>query len=83
MSKFALEGFSQAVREELREHKIRVINVYPAATATEIWDNVSGDWPRDKMMAPSEIASAVAYALQRETAVAIENITLGSVAGKL
>src|SRR4051794_17368054 len=69
MSKFALEGFSQAVREELREHKIRVINVYPAAPATEIWDNVSGDWPREKMMAPSEIASAVAYALQRKTAV--------------
>src|SRR3954462_15292 len=39
MSKFALEGLSQSIRQELREHKVRVINVYPAATATEIWNN--------------------------------------------
>src|SRR5437868_1997327 len=43
MSKFALEGFSQSVRQELREHRIRVINIYPAATHTEIWDDV-GDY---------------------------------------
>src|SRR5437764_15147062 len=32
MSKFALEGFSQSVRDELRVHRIRVLNIYPAAT---------------------------------------------------
>jgi len=37
MSKFAVEGFSQSVREELRDRKIRVINIYPAATETDIW----------------------------------------------
>jgi NAD(P)-dependent dehydrogenase (short-subunit alcohol dehydrogenase family) len=83
MSKFALEGFSQSVREELREHRIRVINVYPAATNTEIWNRVEGEWPRDKMMSPVEIASAVAYALSRPGDVALENITLTSVAGNL
>src|SRR6266852_5654716 len=49
MSKFALEGFSQSVREELREHKIRMINVYPAATDTSIWNQLEGEWPREKM----------------------------------
>src|SRR6266705_5146913 len=61
MSKFALEGFFQSVREELRHHKIRVINVYPAATDTNIWDHIEGDWPRGKMISPEEVASAVAY----------------------
>jgi NAD(P)-dependent dehydrogenase (short-subunit alcohol dehydrogenase family) len=65
MTKFALEGFSQAVREELRPRGIRVINLYPAATDTDIWNSVDGDWPREKMMQPSEIADAVAYALSR------------------
>ena len=83
MSKFALEGFSQSVREELRDHKIRVINVYPAATATEIWNNVQGDWPRDKMMSPEEVAGAVAYALSRPDNVALENITLSATSGTL
>ena len=43
MSKFALEGLSQCVREELRERKIRVINVYPAATDTNIWSQIEGN----------------------------------------
>lgn len=83
MSKFALEGFSQSVREELREHKIRVINIYPAATATEIWNNVAGNWPKEKMMSPNEIAEAVAFALSRGNGVAVENISMTSVSGAL
>src|SRR6516162_10374440 len=83
MSKFALEGFSQSVRVELREHCIRMINIYPAATNTEIWDDVAGDWPREKMMPASQVAEAVAYALSRPVDVAIENITLSNATGNL
>ena len=83
MSKFALEGFSQSVREELRDRKIRVINVYPAATDTNIWNKVEGEWPREKMISPEEVAGAVAYALSRPNDVALENITLSSLAGNL
>src|SRR5438876_12026746 len=83
MSKFALAGFSQSVREELRDHKIRVINVYPAAADTDIWHAVAGDWPRHKMMSPEEVAGAVAYALSRPADVAFENITLSSLTGNL
>jgi NAD(P)-dependent dehydrogenase (short-subunit alcohol dehydrogenase family) len=83
MSKFALEGFTQSVREELRARKIRVLNIYPAATATDIWNKVEGDWPREKMMSPDEIAGAIAYALARPADVALENITLTEVGGEL
>src|SRR5947207_3538227 len=81
MSKFALEGFSQSVSEELRDRKIRVINVYPAATDTNIWNHIEGEWPRGKMISPEEIASAVVYALSRPADVTLENITLSSLAG--
>jgi len=83
MSKFALEGFSQSVREELRDRKIRVINIYPAATDTDIWDHIEGKWSRHKMISPKDVASAVAYALSRPADVALENITLSSLAGNL
>jgi short-subunit dehydrogenase len=83
MSKFALEGFSQCVREELRDRKIRVINVYPAATDTNIWNDIEGNRPRAKMISPKDVASAVAYALSRPTDVALENITLSSLAGNI
>ncbi len=83
MSKFALEGFSQCVREELRDRKIRVINVYPAATDTSIWNDIEGNWPRGKMISSKEVASAVAYALSRPANVTLENITLSSLAGNI
>src|SRR5436190_3398347 len=83
MSKFALEGFSRCVREELRDRKIRVINVYPAATDTEIWSQVEGKWPRDRMMSATQVADAVAFALARPTDTLIENITLSSQVGNL
>jgi 3-oxoacyl-[acyl-carrier protein] reductase len=83
MSKFALEGFSQSVREELRPRGIRVINIYPAATDTEIWNPIEGDWPREKMMSRHEIAEAVAFALSRPADVAMENITLTNASGSL
>ena len=83
MSKFALEGFSQSLREELRPRGIRVINVYPAATATEIWNSVEGDWPREKMMPAKQVAEAVAFALSRPADLAVENLTLSNTSGAL
>jgi NAD(P)-dependent dehydrogenase (short-subunit alcohol dehydrogenase family) len=83
MSKFAMEGFSQSVREELRDRKIRVINIYPAATDTDIWNNVEGTWPRDKMISAGQVADAVAFALAQPSDVLVENITLGNLGGDL
>jgi NAD(P)-dependent dehydrogenase (short-subunit alcohol dehydrogenase family) len=83
MSKFALEGFSQAIREEFRPRGIRVINIYPAATNTDIWNDVEGDWPRDQMMAPADVADAVHFALSRPAGLLVENVTLGNVSGAL
>ena len=83
MSKFALEGFSQSVRDELRERRIRLINIYPAATDTDIWDDVAGDWPREKMISADQLADAVMFALSRPENVAVENITLSNAAGNL
>ena len=82
-SKFALDGLATAIREELREHKVRMINVYPAATNTDIWNAVSGEWPREKMMSATQVADAVAYAINQPAGVSVEDITLSNTAGKL
>ena len=83
MSKFALEGFSQSIREELRNRSIRVINVYPSATRTTLWDDVPGDWPKDKMLPAEEVAEAVDFALSRPPSVLVENINIGNISGTL
>jgi short-subunit dehydrogenase len=83
MSKFALEGFSQSIREELRPRGIRVINIYPAATDTEIWHGLEGNWQREKMLPANAVAQAVAHALKQPARVAVENISLSDVGGSL
>ncbi len=83
MSKFALEGFTQSIREELRSLGIRVINIYPAATASDIWNTIPGEWAQEKMMSPDEVADAVVYALSRPASVMVDTIVLGNTAGML
>jgi len=81
--KFALEGFTQSLRGELRPRGIRVINVYPSATNTDIWNGVEGEWPREKMLDPSQVADAVAFAVERPHDVLVDTINVGNVAGTL
>jgi NAD(P)-dependent dehydrogenase (short-subunit alcohol dehydrogenase family) len=83
MSKYALEGFTQSIKAELRSQGIRVINIYPAAVDTDIWEQVPGDWPREKMMKPEEVAEAIRYAVSRPASVLVEEIAVGGIAGNL
>ena len=82
-AKFALEGLAQALREELRGRGVRVINVYPAATDTNLWDGVPGAWPRQRMIRPAEVAEAVAYALSRPAGVVVESVEVGDLSGPI
>lgn len=69
ISKFGLLGFSKVLREELKEHGIRVTAVMPGATRTASWDGV--DLPDDRFMSPEDVAEAVwgAYSLSSRSVV--------------
>jgi len=58
-SKYGLRGFSDALRLDLAERRIRVSTVYPAQTDTPIWDDVPGDWDRARMNRPEDVAEVV------------------------
>lgn len=58
-SKYALRGFGDALREELRPSGIRVSTVYPTSTDTAIFDGVPGNWDRSKMHKPEEVAEVL------------------------
>lgn len=71
-SKYALRGFSDALREELVGDGIRVSTVYPGATDTTIFDGVPGDWDRSKMNKPEEVAEAIFAAYGKDGTEEIE-----------
>ena len=47
-SKFAVLGFTNSLREELRDRGIRVSAVLPGPTKTDIWDSLGGKWDSEK-----------------------------------
>jgi len=58
-TKSAVLAMSKSLREELREKNIKVINVYPGATATNIWNPHIVEKYGERMMKPDEIAEAI------------------------
>lgn len=81
ITKFALLGFSQNLREELKQHRVKVTSVSPGPTLTASWDGF--DAPPNRMMPPEDIASIIwsAYSLAEQTVV--EDILLRPVLGDI
>jgi short-subunit dehydrogenase len=69
ISKFALYGMTKVLREEMKEHNIRVTAVLPGATLTASWDGV--DLPRERFMKPEDVADAIwgVYNLSQQSVV--------------
>ncbi|NNJ12512.1 SDR family NAD(P)-dependent oxidoreductase [Chloroflexales bacterium ZM16-3] len=76
-------GFAAAIREELRPRGIRVTSVLPAATDTALWDGVPGEWGRQNMLRPEDVAAAIAALVAHPPHVTVEELTIGHVAGRL
>jgi NADP-dependent 3-hydroxy acid dehydrogenase YdfG len=82
-SKFGALGFTQALREDLRQRGIRVVALLPGATDTEIWSQFWPDAPKEKMISAETVAQAVLHAVSMPANTAIEEIRIGPAMGVL
>lgn len=82
-TKWGLDGLVAALREELQGSGVRISALFPGATDTPIWDGMPGDWNRASMVPPSEIARAVAWALDAPESTLMEEIHIGPAGGAL
>lgn len=80
-SKFALRGFHEVLREELRGSGIRSTLVSPAATDTTLWQSVDRSVhtnlpSREAMLHESDVADAVMWVLTQPAHVNIDELRL-------
>jgi short-subunit dehydrogenase len=81
ISKFALYGFSKNLREEMKEHGIKVTGVFPGAVLTDSWGNY--DNSNHRIMEAGDIAKMVYTASQLSAGACVEEIILRPQLGDL
>jgi short-subunit dehydrogenase len=81
ISKFAMDGFSKNLREEMKEHGIKVTAIYPGAVLTDAWGNF--DNSSHRIMEAGDIAQMVYAASQLSAGACVEEIILRPQLGDL
>jgi len=74
ISKFALYGFSQALREELKEFDVRVTSILAGAVLTPSWEGV--ELPEERFMKPEDIAETIHATYRLSERTVVEEIVL-------
>jgi len=82
-SKFGALGFTNALREEVREKGIKVVAVMPGAVETPAWDDEEREEYHEKMMQPEDIAQAILDILSQPQRTLVEEIVLRPIGGDL
>jgi NADP-dependent 3-hydroxy acid dehydrogenase YdfG len=77
-SKFALRGFTQALREECSKSNVRVCLINPGMVKTAFFENLAfepGDDESNTIL-PEDVADAVSYVLGSRSQIVIDEINL-------
>ncbi|MEP6711329.1 MAG: SDR family oxidoreductase [Ferruginibacter sp.] len=81
ISKFALNGFSQNLRSELKPHGIKVTAVFPGAVLTDSWG--SYDNSAKRIMEATDVAAMILAATKLSAQAVVEEIVLRPQLGDL
>lgn len=81
ISKYALEGFSKNLREEMKPYNIKVTTVNPGATMSDSWKDSGID--EDRIMKAEDIASMIWSVYNLSPQAVVEEIVLRPQLGDL
>lgn len=82
-SKAGTLAMSRSLREEVRDQNVRVIDVIPGATETDIWDEKDRAQYRGRMMQPEDVADVFPTLLATSPRMLVEEIVLRPQRGDL
>lgn len=74
ISKFALLGMTKVLREEMKEHNVRVTSIMPGATFTASWEG--SDLPPERFMPAEDVAAAIFSAHTMSERSVVEEILI-------
>ncbi len=80
-TKFALYGFTKALREDLKDKQVKVTAVLPGPTWTNSWAGV--ELPEERLMQPEAVAQAIYQSAMLPGSAVMEEIVLRPQQGDL
>lgn len=81
ISKFALNGFSQNLRHEMKPHGIKVTTVFPGAVFTDTWGDF--DNSNNRIMEATDVSKMVYAASSLSSQAVVEDIVIRPQLGDL
>ncbi len=81
ISKFAMYGMSKVLREEMKEHGVRVTSVMPGATFTASWEGA--DLPEERFVKSEDVAEMIWATYQLSDRAVVEDLVIRPQLGDL
>ena len=82
-SKMGLLGYTDALREEVRKHNIKIINIVPGATDTPMWPVDVRKEKSDNMMTTEDIARLLVWVYLQKGNMVVEELVVKPITGDL
>lgn len=64
-SKWGMKGFTDVLREDTSNNKVRIGAVYQSGTNTKLFEKAGENFPTDSFTEPEDLADVIAYMLSR------------------
>lgn len=74
VTKYAVRGLTQVLRDEVRPHGVKVTEIIPGATLTASWEGTA--IPADQFILPTDIATAIVMCLQLSAGAHVDEIMI-------
>ncbi|HOJ37495.1 MAG TPA: SDR family oxidoreductase [Ignavibacteriales bacterium] len=82
-SKAGLLAYTNVLREELRDKNIKIVNILPGATNTNIWPDKAREKYQNRMIKPEDVARIIVSIYLQSPHIVTEEITLRPITGDL
>ena len=82
-SKHGLIGYTNSLREEVRKHNIKIVNVVPGATQTQMWSPELREKYGERMMKVEDVAQVIVWLYLQKGNMVTEEIVLRPILGDL
>ena len=80
-SKYALKGFADSLRTELRDYNVKVSSIYPGAIDSEFWDAINVDFARHEMLSIDDLSETILHVIEAPNSSVIEDVVVRRTAG--